>query len=121
MPNYNKVILIGHVGAKPEIKVTQGGKNVASFTLATTDKSGENKVTQWHKIIAWEKNADLIAAFVDKGHPLMVEGRIAYRNYDDKDGVKRYITEIIANAIQLLKSKDSAPAGQPVGDDEIPF
>ncbi len=118
MPNLNKCFLIGHVGQQPEVKATQGGKTVASFSLATSEGSGDNKKTHWHKIIVWEKQAEIVQKYVNKGDAVHVEGRIVYRDYTDKDNQKRYVTEIIANSITLLASPKK-PFDK--DKDEIPF
>jgi len=137
----NKVILIGHVGRPPEIRYTQGGAPVANFTLATnetwTSQTGEKQErTEWHKIVAWRKLAEICQEYVQKGSLLYVEGKIQTRSYDDRDGVKRYVTEIQAFSIGLLDRKapsveggegevpvDSLPPEpqSPGGDDEVPF
>ena len=106
----NKAFLIGNVGKDPEIRRFENGVK-ASFSLATsetyTPKGGE-KVTQteWHSIIAWGKLADIVERYVKKGQPLFVEGKITYRSYDDRDGNKKYITEINASNIQMLGKKE---------------
>jgi single-strand DNA-binding protein len=103
----NKVQLIGNVGNEPEIKIFEGGKKVAKFTIATNEVYyNENKEkitdTQWHNISAWGKVADIIENFVNKGKEIALEGRLTHRSYDDKDGIKRYYTEVIANELLLL-------------------
>ena len=105
----NKAILIGHCGKDPDVRHFENNVK-ASFTLATsethTPKGGE-KVTQteWHNVIAWGKLAEIIEKYVKKGQLLYVEGKIAYRSYDDRDGNKKYITEIYASSIQMLGGK----------------
>ena len=103
----NKVQLIGHVGQEPEIKVLDGGKKLAKLTIATNEvyyNENKEKVTdtQWHNVTAWGKTADIIENFVSKGKEIAIEGRLTHRSYDDKDGVKRYFTEIVANELLLL-------------------
>lgn len=103
----NKVQLIGNVGNEPEIKNLEGGKKLAKLTLATNEiyyneKKEKITDTQWHTVIAWGKNAEIIENFVAKGKEIAIEGKLSYRNYDDKDGVKRYITEITMHEILLL-------------------
>lgn len=112
----NKVHLIGRVGKPVEIRTTDNSK-VASFTLATSerfkDRNGEVKEqTEWHNIVVWGKLADVCEKYVQKGSTLYVEGKLRTRSWDDKDGNKRYVTEILASAIQLLDKKEnsSAPA-----------
>jgi single-strand DNA-binding protein len=103
----NSVKLIGHVGQEPEIKTFEGGKKVANITLATsesyTNAKGEKvEQTEWHRITAWGKTADIIEKYVIKGKEIAIEGKLTHRSYDDKEGVKRYITEIVANELLLL-------------------
>lgn len=103
----NKVQLIGHVGNDPEVKVLDGGKKVAKITIATNevyynDKKEKVTDTQWHNVTAWGKIADVIEGFVTKGKEIAIEGKLAHRSYDDKDGNKRYYTEVVANELLLL-------------------
>ncbi len=103
----NRVQLIGHVGQEPEIKVLDGGKKLAKLTIATNEvyyNENKEKVTdtQWHNVTACGKTADIIENFVSKGKEIAIEGRLTHRSYDDKDGVKRYFTEIVANELLLL-------------------
>ena len=103
----NKVQLIGHVGQEPEIKTFDGGKKVANITIATNDSYTNDKgekveQTEWHRVTAWGKLAEIIEKYVDKGKEIAVEGKLTHRSYDDKDGSKRYITEVVANDILLL-------------------
>jgi single-strand DNA-binding protein len=103
----NKVQLIGHVGQEPEIKTFDGGKKVANITIATnenyTNSKGEKvENTEWHRITAWGKVADIIEKYVIKGKEIAIEGKLTHRSYDDKDGNKRYITEIVASDLLLL-------------------
>lgn len=106
----NKAILVGNVGADPEVRYLEGGNVVAKFPLATTDyfktRSGENSTnTEWHNIVAWRHLAELAEKFIRKGRQLYIEGRISTRSWEDKDGNKRYTTEIVASSIQLLGKK----------------
>ena len=103
----NKVQLIGNVGQEPEINTFDGGKKVANITLATNeyytnDKGEKVEDTQWHRVSAWGKVADIIEKYVTKGKEIAIEGKLTHRSYDDKEGNKRYITEVIANDILLL-------------------
>lgn len=112
----NKVMLIGNVGQDPNVRYLEGNAKVASFTLATTerfkDRSGQQREnTEWHNIVVWRGLADTVEKYVHKGTQLYVEGRISSRNYDDKTGNKRYVTEIVADNIQLLgRRQDSDSA-----------
>jgi single-strand DNA-binding protein len=103
----NKVQLIGHVGQDPEVKDLEGGKKVANLTLATNDyytndKGEKVENTEWHRVSAWGKTAEIIEKYVVKGKEIAVEGKLTHRSYDDKDGTKRYVTEVVANDILLL-------------------
>ena len=103
----NKATIIGHAGKDAEISYTNGGKAVAKFTIATSvsfkDQSGASQErTVWHNIVAWERLAEICGNYVKKGKQVYIEGRIDNRTYDDKDGVKKYFSEIVANDIILL-------------------
>ncbi|AEW86521.1 single-stranded DNA-binding protein [Flavobacterium columnare NBRC 100251 = ATCC 23463] len=103
----NKVQLIGHVGQEPEIRILEGGKKLAKLTLATNEvyyNEKKEKVTdtQWHYITAWGKTAEIIENFVTKGKEIMVEGKITYKNWEDKNGEKRNTTEIVINELLLI-------------------
>jgi len=103
----NRVQLIGHVGQEPEIKVLDGGKKLAKITIATNEvyyNENKEKVTdtQWHNVTAWGKTADIIENFVSKGKEIAIEGKLTHRSYDDKDGIKRFYTEIVANELLLF-------------------
>lgn len=102
----NKVILIGNLGRDPELHYTQSGSSVANFTLATNEKflkDGElQEHTEWHNIVVWGKQAEACNKYIKKGNHIAVDGKITYRSYEDKEGNKRYITEIIANRVEFL-------------------
>ena len=111
----NKAILVGNVGKDPEVRHLDGGVSVARFTLATSEtyknKAGEQvKNTEWHNIVAWRQLADLAEKYIRKGNQIYVEGKITNRQYDDKEGNKRYISEIVADNIRLLGRKEDTPA-----------
>ncbi len=113
----NKVLLIGNVGKDPEVRNLESGAKTASFALATSerykDRSGETReMTEWHNIVAWRGLADLAEKYIRKGSQIYVEGRIRSRSYTDRDGNTKYITEIQADAIQLLGRKSDNPATQ---------
>ena len=103
----NKVQLIGNVGNDPEIKTFDGGKKVVNFTLATNesyknDKGEKVEQTEWHRISAWGNTAEIIEKFVTKGKEIAIEGKLTHRSYDDKNGEKRYITEVVASDVLLF-------------------
>ena len=119
----NKVMLIGNVGNDPEIRYLdsnpqspQGNAKVASFRLATTeryrDRNGETREnTEWHNIVAWRSNADLVEKFVHKGSQIYIEGKLRTRQWTDQTGNKRFTTEVQADNIQLLGKRPDAPQG----------
>ena len=103
----NRVQLIGRVGQDPEVKTLEGGKKLATITIATNDvysKEHGDKVeqTEWHRVAAWGKTAEIIEKYVTKGREIGIEGKLTHRSYDDKNGEKRYVTEIVANEVLLL-------------------
>ena len=103
----NRVQLIGRVGQDPEVKNLEGGKKVATLTIATNDvyyKDNGDKVeqTEWHRVTAWGKTAEIIEKYVTKGKEIAIEGKLTYRTYEDKNGEKRYVTDIVANEVLLL-------------------
>jgi single-strand DNA-binding protein len=139
MSGVNKVILVGNLGKDPEVQTFDNGIKKASFSLATTEKF-KNKdgvlteETEWHKIVVWGKQAELAETYLRKGNQLFVEGRIRTRSWDDKDGNKRYTTEIAAiNLTFLGQRKDQGIAQNepsmvaegeippPAPDDDLPF
>lgn len=108
----NKVQLIGNVGQKPAITNLEEGKKVARVSLATNDSyknsKGEKVIdTQWHTLVAWGKLAELIEKYVDKGKEIAVEGKLTSRSYEDKEGNKKYVTEVIVSEILLLRSHEN--------------
>lgn len=105
----NRVQLIGNLGQDPESKTLESGKKVAKFTLATSDsyKNGDGQKvneTTWHNVVAWNGLADIAGKYLKKGGQVAIEGRIVYRSYEDKAGATKYITEIVANELLMLKS-----------------
>lgn len=106
----NSVQLIGRLGAKPEVRTFDNGKKMAKLSLATSeifkDQSGE-KVTRttWHNLVAWGKTATILENHTDKGNEIAVEGKLTYSNYTDKEGIERYVTEIVVNELVLLGGK----------------
>ena len=116
----NKVILVGHLGADPEIRYTPGGQPVANFSLATseswTDKSGQRQdKTEWHRIVVWRKLAELCGEYLAKGRQIYLEGKIKTRSWEDRDGNKRYTTEIEAQDIRFLGGRGDGPQANPQG------
>lgn len=114
MRGLNKVTLIGNLGKEPEIKTLEGDIKVAKFSLATSesykDKSGNLQTeTEWHNIVAWRKIADLAEKYLCKGSAIYLEGKLKTRSYEDKEGNRRYVTEIIAESFLMLdKPSDKA-------------
>jgi single-strand DNA-binding protein len=144
MASVNKVILIGNLGRDPEVRYTQNGAAVANFTLATneawTDKNGERQErTEWHRIVVWGKQAEIVREHLSKGKQVYVEGSLQTRQWDDREGNKRTTTEVRATRVVMLGRPDAAgeeraapsprevvtaednTAGGPPPDDDIPF
>lgn len=136
----NKVFLLGNLGKDPEVRFTPGGKAVAKFPVATSetwiDTAGNKQErTEWHSIVVWGKQGENCGQYLAKGRQVFVEGSIRSHSYDDKNGVKRFVTEIIAQRVQFLgggggsrlaQESEPPPLGSPeeptsVDDDEIPF
>jgi single-strand DNA-binding protein len=136
MAGVNKVILVGKLGADPEMRYTAGGTAVCKFSLATnrrfTGKDGQKQEkTEWHRIVAWAKLAEICGQYLAKGKEVYIEGRIEYGSYE-KDGVKHYTTDIVAENMTMLGSpgqgtrgqEPEPPFGPPAGgmpEDDIPF
>jgi single-strand DNA-binding protein len=112
----NKVILIGNLGATPEVRYTQSGKAVTSFTLATTEtwmKDGKKEEkTEWHKIVAWDRLGEICGEYLSKGSKVYIEGKIQTRPWEDKDGNKRYTTEIVAREMKMLSPKGGSSSSE---------
>jgi single-strand DNA-binding protein len=149
MGSVNKVILVGNLGRDAELRYTPGGAAVATLNMATTevwnDKQGQRQEkTEWHRVVLWGKSAESLSEYLTKGKQIYVEGRLQTRQWDDKDGNKRYTTEIRGDRIVLLSSggggrggggasrgggvDDAAPhapgpepSSEPLTDDDIPF
>jgi single-strand DNA-binding protein len=123
----NKVILVGYLGADPDMRYTPSGQGVCEMRLATSeswnDKNGQRQErTEWHRIVVWGKRAEICSKYLAKGRQVYVEGRIQTRSYDDKEGNKRYITEIIANDVQFLGGggREGGGAGRGRAEDGPP-
>jgi len=117
----NKAILVGNLGKDPELRYTPAGTAVCTFSLATTDrfknKQGEQQDrTEWHNIVAWAGLAEICGKYLNKGKQVYIEGRIQSRSYDDRDGNKRYITEIVASEMQMLSRAGEQGAGSGSGN-----
>jgi single-strand DNA-binding protein len=126
MRGLNRVTLIGNCGKEPEYKQLEDGTPVAKIALATTEmfrlKNGETQSrTDWHTIILWRGLAGLAKEYVRKGSLLYVEGKLRNRQYDDKDGVKKYVTEIVAEQVILLDKKTKAPENSDDMENEKPM
>ena len=132
----NKVILIGRLGKDPEVRYTPDGAMVTTFTLATDesykDKNGEKvQKTEWHRIVTYRKLAEICRNYLVKGKLVYLEGKIQTRSWEDKEGMKRQTTEIVANDMKMLDSKgqtksegpysDAGNAGAVNGPDDVPF
>ena len=121
----NKAILIGRLGKDPEVRYTPDGAMVTNFNLATDeqwkDKNGEKvQKTEWHRIVAFGKLAEICGNYLVKGKLIFVEGRIQTRSWEDKEGVKRYTTEIVANNMQMLDSKGQNKTDESSSDSTSP-
>lgn len=113
MASLNKVMLIGNVGRDPEVRDFEGGMRRATFTLATSERFRDRENTEWHNIVAWRQLAELAEKYIHKGSQIYVEGRITSRSWDGNDGAKHYVTEIVANTIQLLDRRNEGQFGDP--------
>ena len=107
----NKVQLIGNLGGKPEIKNTESGKKLAQFSIATNEsyrnaKGEKITETQWHRVVAWGKLAEIAEKYLDKGKEVAIEGKLVSRRYNGKDGTKKYISEVQLNELLMLGSKN---------------
>ena len=141
MASVNKAILIGNLGKDPELRYTPAGVAVCTFSLATTEKwrdknsNDQKESTTWHNIVLWRRQAEIAKEYLSKGSPVYIEGRIQTRSYDDKEGNKKWITEIVGDRLQLLGRRgeggdhsSQAPAPEmseapPLTeeDDDLPF
>jgi single-strand DNA-binding protein len=129
MPGVNKVIIVGNLGQDPEIRYMADGTAVANFSVATSEtwkdkQTGEKKEkTEWHRIVAWRALGELCGKYLSKGRQVYVEGKLQTRSWE-KDGITRYTTEIVANEVQFLGSRDegggrSRPAGGGGGGNQM--
>ncbi len=117
MASVNKVILLGNLGRDPELRYTPGGQPVANFSIATSeswnkkDGSGREEKTEWHRIVAWGRTAELCAQYLAKGRTVYIEGRLQTREWENKEGQKQRTTEVVANTVQFIGSPGGAGAG----------
>ena len=121
MGSVNQVMLLGNLGRDPELRYTPTGKPVATLSIATSRRWKDNgevkQATDWHRVIVWGKQAEVAGEYLKKGSPVMIEGRLSTRSYE-KDGNKRYITEVVARRLQLVGKKE--PNGEPPAADGPP-
>jgi len=122
MASVNKVIIVGNLGKDPEVRYTQNGQAVATFSVATndrwTDKSGQpQERTEWHRIVVWGKQAENCGQYLKKGRTVYLEGRLQTREWTDKENQKRYTTEVVAQTGQFLGGGKGEGAGRQGGDD----
>jgi single-strand DNA-binding protein len=115
MAGVNKAILLGHLGKDPEIRYTPNGTAVATFSLATTERYKDEDRTEWHRVVAFGRLAEIIGEYLAKGRQVYIEGRIQTRDWEDRDGNKRYTTEIVANQMQMLGSPSGGSGGRSSG------
>lgn len=115
MASLNKVILIGNLGTDPELRSTGSGIQITNFNIATTEKWQGGEKTEWHRIVAFGKQAETCKQYLSKGRQIYVEGRIQTRQWNDKEGNKRYTTEVVANRILFLGSSPGRSAGASAG------
>ena len=130
MSGVNKVIIVGNLGNDPEVKATNSGSTLANFSVATSErwtKDGErHEKTEWHRVTAFGKLAEIVGQYVTKGSKVYIEGKIQTRSWETDNGEKRYATEIIARDLQMLdkagetSGQQSAPPS-PIDDDDLPF
>jgi len=120
----NKVILIGNLGKDPELRYTPGGSAVVNFPIATNekwkDKEGNpQERTEWHNIVLWGRLAEIANDYLRKGSPVYIEGRLQTRSWDDRDGNKRYTTEIVGTQMQMLGRAETGGGGSRSGDQDV--
>lgn len=127
----NQIIISGNLAKAPELKYTQNGKAVATFTVAVSDGWGENKKSYFHNVVVWDKKAESCANHLDKGSKVLVQGKLTSRSYDANDGGKRYVTEIVANEVEFIgankpqdktnETSDNLDYGFTQSDEEVPW
>ena len=122
----NKVIMMGRLSKDVDVRYTQGGKAVASFSLAISEGYGDNKKTGFYNVVAWDKLAEVCGNNLAKGSQIVLEGRLQNRSYETQDGQKRYVTDIVAQNIEFCGSKVKSESsqesfGEEIAEEEIPF
>ena len=122
MATLNKVMILGNLGRDPEVRYTQDGKAVANFSVATTDAWGQGadrqERTEWHQVVVWGKSAEACGQYLAKGRQVLVEGRLQTRSYEDREGVKRSVTEIVAQQVQFMGGKGANGNGNGAGQED---
>ena len=118
MAGVNKVILLGNLGKDPEVRHLENGRAVANFSIATSEvyknKQGEKVTnTEWHNVVLWTPLAEIAEKYLKKGNQVYVEGKLTSRSYEDKEGITRYITEVVVRELTLLGKKDSQESSSP--------
>uniref|UniRef100_A0A6M3LJL5 Putative single-stranded DNA-binding protein n=1 Tax=viral metagenome TaxID=1070528 RepID=A0A6M3LJL5_9ZZZZ len=122
MASLNRVMLIGNVGSEPEMRFTSSGNAVANFSVAVNDKVGEDEHTEWFKVVAWKKLAEICNQYLSKGRQVYVEGRLQTQKWDSEDGQTHYKTEVVANRVLFLGKRDEQEqSDEPTEDSEITF
>lgn len=121
MSGVNKVILVGNLGKDPEVRHLDNGRAVANFSIATSEvyknREGERVTnTEWHNVVLWTPLAEVAERFLKKGGQVYIEGKLTTRSYDDKDGIKRYVTEVVGREMTLLGRPGGDGSGPPSGD-----
>jgi single-strand DNA-binding protein len=125
--SFCKVLLLGNIGRDPEVRMTSGGKAVANFSVATTYKRNGEDQTLWHRVVCYERLADVVSNYAAKGRQVFIEGRLNYSTYTDKNGVEKQTTEIIATELTLLGPKGGSrdepppPKPAPAVEEDLPF
>lgn len=126
MASVNKVLLLGNLGRDPELRSTPKGNQVLNFPMATTRRWKDRETdkvheqTDWHRIVVWGRQAEVLSEYLKKGSQVHVEGRVQTRSWTDNDGGKRYTTEIVASRIQMLGRPEDRRAPEPVDEPEAP-
>lgn len=124
MASLNKVILLGNLGKDPELRTTQSGNNVVNFSMATTEKwKGKDGLkqekTEWHNIVLWGRTAEVANQYLKKGSSVLIEGKLQTRSWDDKDGNRRYTTEVVGNNLVMVGSRKDEGATRQADTDSV--